>query len=71
MTPTPNLSFEEALRQLEQIVGQLEEGKLPLEESLRLYEEGQALSTHCQTLLEQATLRVEALTADGEIVEVS
>ena len=71
MTPTPNLSFEEALRQLEQIVGQLEEGKLPLEESLRLYEEGQALSTHCQTLLEQATLRVEALTAHGEIVEVS
>lgn len=71
MTPTPNLSFEEALRQLEQIVGQLEEGKLPLEESLRLYEEGQALSIHCQTLLEQATLRVEALTADGEIVEVS
>ena len=71
MAQSLNLSFEEALRQLEQIVGQLEEGKLPLEESLRLYEEGQALSTHCQTLLEQATLRVEALTADGEIVEVS
>lgn len=65
------LTFEEALRQLEQIVAQLEAGNLPLEESLHLYEQGQQISTYCQQLLEKASLRVEALTADGEIVTIN
>lgn len=64
-----NLSFEEALKELEQTVGRLEAGDLTLEESLALFERGQKLSRHCQAILAQAQLRVEVLTADGEIVE--
>ncbi len=64
-----DLSFEEALQQLEQTVAQLEAGDLTLEESLALFEQGQKLSAYCQSVLEQAQLRVEVLTADGEIVE--
>lgn len=65
-----SLSFEEALRELQTIVNQLEEGELTLEESLALYERGQALSKTCQKYLEEAHLRVEALTEDGEIIEI-
>lgn len=64
-----DLSFEEALQELEQTVARLEAGDLTLEESLALFEQGQKLSAHCQYVLEQAQLRVEVLTADGEIVE--
>lgn len=64
-----NLSFEEALKELEQTVGRLEAGDLTLEESLALFEHGQKLSNHCQAILAQAQLRIEVLTADGEIVE--
>jgi exodeoxyribonuclease VII small subunit len=65
------LSFEEALAELEEIVTRMEDGELSLEESLGLYERGQALARHCNRHLETATLRVEQLTATGEIVEVS
>lgn len=65
------LAFEKALSALEQIVNQLEEGSLSLEESLKLFEHGQRLAAHCNHLLETATLRVERLTADGEIVDIS
>ena len=65
------LSFEDALRELEQTVAQLEEGELSLEESLKLYERGQTLAALCQKTLEEAALRVEALTEDGEIIEIS
>lgn len=65
---TEELSFEEALRTLEETVGKLENGELSLDEALTLFERGQALVTHCQQALEAASLRVEALTADGEIV---
>jgi len=65
------LNFEEALARLDEIVGKLEVGELTLEESLALFEEGQLLARRCTELLEHAELKVEALTADGEIVEVS
>lgn len=65
------LPFETALRKLEETITKLEAGELSLEESLKLYEQGQALATHCHHLLEQASLRVEQLTSDGEIVTVS
>lgn len=68
---TQQLSFEEALQELEQIVLQLETGDLSLEASLALFERGQQLTTHCNQLLDTARLRVEQLTEDGEIVEVS
>ena len=63
-----DLSFEEALRNLEEIVSRLEMGDLTLEESLALFEQGQKLARHCSSQLEAATLRVEQLTGDGEII---
>ncbi len=70
MPPITELTFEAALKELEATVARLESGDLTLEESLTLYERGQQLATHCQAQLEQATLRVEQLSADGEIVEL-
>lgn len=62
------LSFEAALAELEETVGRLEAGDLTLEAALALFERGQQLASHCSRQLEQATLRVEMLTAEGEIV---
>lgn len=70
MTPVIELTFEAALKELEETVNKLENGDLTLDESLVLYERGQQLASHCQAQLEQATLRVEQLTGDGEIVEL-
>lgn len=64
------LSFEEALQELETIVSRLETGDLSLEESLALFEQGQRLARYCSEQLEAATLRVEQLTNDGEIISV-
>ncbi len=64
------LSFEEALVELEQTVAQMESGNLTLEASLLLFERGQLLATHCGRLLDEAQLRVEQLTDDGEVVAV-
>ncbi|NJN82537.1 MAG: exodeoxyribonuclease VII small subunit [Caldilineaceae bacterium] len=55
--PTP-LSYEEAFAQLEQILATLEDGDLPLEQSLMLYEQGAELAQLCTRLLDQAELRV-------------
>ncbi|MDX1613463.1 MAG: exodeoxyribonuclease VII small subunit [Candidatus Promineifilaceae bacterium] len=64
------LGFEQALEELEQTVRELEAGDLSLEASLDLYRRGQALADRCQHILNEATLQVEQLTADGEIVEL-
>jgi exodeoxyribonuclease VII small subunit len=64
------LSFEAALRELEEIVAKLEAGDLTLEDSLTLFERGQKLAHRCNQQLDEATLRVEQLTADGEIAEL-
>jgi exodeoxyribonuclease VII small subunit len=58
---TGGLSFEEALTLLEQIVERLETGTLSLDESLREYEKGVALSRHCALYLREAEARVEML----------
>ncbi len=62
-----NLTFEKALAELESIVGKLERGDVPLEESIAMYSRGEVLRTHCETLLKQAEMRIEkiALGADG------
>ena len=62
-----NLTFEKALAELEAIVGKLERGDVPLEESIVMYSRGEVLRTHCETLLKQAEMRIEkiALGADG------
>jgi exodeoxyribonuclease VII small subunit len=64
------LSFEDAQKELEAIVSRLEAGELTLNESLALFERGQKLAAHCNKQLEQATLRIEQLTSDGEIIEL-
>jgi exodeoxyribonuclease VII small subunit len=66
-----DLTFEVALRELEETVSRLEGGDLTLEEALALFERGQKLTDHCNRLLDTAVLRVEQLTADGEIVSLA
>ncbi len=61
------LSFEQALKELEGIVSRLERGDVALEESIAIYERGEALRGHCDRVLKQAEARIEKLTfnADG------
>jgi exodeoxyribonuclease VII small subunit len=59
-------SFEASLDSLEQIVRQLEEGDLPLERSLELFEQGIRLSRECQERLSQAERRIEILLRDNQ-----
>lgn len=65
-----NMQFEDALAELEEIVGRLEHGDLTLEESLGLFERGQSLAAYCNQQLDAAKFRVEQLTEHGEIVEI-
>lgn len=55
------LSFEDALKELERIVAQLESGQALLEQSIDLYSRGALLKAHCERKLEQARLRVEQI----------
>jgi exodeoxyribonuclease VII small subunit len=64
VTKTPDLSFEAALKQLEEVVQRLEKGEPTLEESLQLYEQGIRLSRLCQQKLEEAQGKVEMLLKD-------
>ena len=59
------LTFEKALAELEQIVQKLERGDVPLEESVTIYERGEALKARCDELLRQAEARVEKITLDA------
>jgi len=63
---TDTLSFEEALRRLEAIVQQLERGDVPLEQSITLYEEGNALRAQCQRRLDMAQARIEQITSNAQ-----
>jgi len=60
------LTFEEAFKELEETVARLEDGDLPLEESLALFERGRQLSAYCSKLLEQAELKVTQLATSDE-----
>ena len=62
--------FEAALKQLEEIVQRLEKGELPLEESLKLYEEGIRLSRLCHQKLEEAEGRIEMLMKDAAYLPI-
>ena len=59
------LTFERAIEELETIVKRLEEGKVPLEESVAIYERGELLKRRCEELLRQAEARVEKITLDA------
>lgn len=56
------MSFEEALDELETIVSKLEGGQAPLQESIEIYERGEALKKHCEALLKMAEARIEKIT---------
>lgn len=62
--PPEELTFEEAFEELQEVVAGLESGETALEESLRLFERGQALADRCSRLLEKAELRLRALVPD-------
>jgi exodeoxyribonuclease VII small subunit len=66
-TDLTGVSFEKALSELEGIVARLERGDVGLEESIAIYERGEALKAHCERLLKQAEARIEKITlgADG------
>ncbi|WP_295639663.1 exodeoxyribonuclease VII small subunit [Novosphingobium sp.] len=61
-----SLSFEDALKALEDVVRKLESGEAPLDQSIALYARGDALRKHCQTRLDSAQARIEAIVADRE-----
>lgn len=61
LKPVEELTYEQALAELEALVSVLEEEQKSLEEAITLFERGQALTRHCATLLEKAQLRVQQL----------
>ncbi len=59
---TESMNFEQSLRRLDEIVRQMERGDVPLQEALKLFEEGTTLVTSCNKLLDEAELKVVQLT---------
>jgi len=55
------LTFEEAIKELTSIVGRIEQGQIPLQDSLEQYEKGMALIKHCRTILQKAEKRIEKI----------
>lgn len=55
------LSFEESIKELTNIVGKIEQGQIPLQDSLQQYERGMALIKHCRTILNMAEKRIEKI----------
>lgn len=61
-----DMSFEDALSELEGIVGRLERGDAPLEESITIYERGAKLKAHCEGKLKAAQMKVDKIVLDGQ-----
>ena len=59
------LSFEEAIKELTEIVGQIEQGQIALQDSLQQYEKGMGLIQHCRTILQEAEKRIEKISKNG------
>lgn len=66
MTDVNDMSFEEAMKELEQVVGQLERGDVALDDSIKLYERGAALKARCEAKLKEAEEKVAKITLDGQ-----
>ncbi len=64
--PVTEMSFEDAMKELESVVSRLESGDVPLEDSIKLYERGASLKAHCQKKLAEAEEKVAQITLDGE-----
>ena len=62
MTDVEEMSFEDAIKELETVVGQLERGDVALDESIALYERGAALKARCETKLKEAEEKVAKIT---------
>lgn len=60
-----SLSFEEALQRLEKIIKLMEQGEVPLEQAVTLYEEGHKLQLHCQKKLKTARLKIEKIVEEN------
>ena len=65
-TPVEEMSFEDAMRELEKVVSDLERGDVPLEQSIALYERGAQLKQRCQTKLKEAEEKVALITQEGD-----
>ena len=65
-TPVDQMSFEDAMKELEQVVSKLERGDVALDASIKLYERGADLKKRCETKLREAEEKVAALTLDGD-----
>jgi exodeoxyribonuclease VII small subunit len=64
------LSFEEAIKELTKIVGQIEQGQIALQDSLQQYEKGMGLIKHCRTILQEAEKRIEKISkTESEQIE--
>ncbi|MEL7095002.1 MAG: exodeoxyribonuclease VII small subunit [Pseudomonadota bacterium] len=61
-----DMSFEEAMKALEEVVTRLERGDVPLEESIKLYERGAELKKRCEVKLAEAEEKVRAITLDAD-----
>ena len=61
------LSYEQAFQELQNIINLLDEGQQPLEETLKIFERGQALAHHCEQLLSQAQLKVQKIAGDSDL----
>lgn len=68
---TSEQTYEQIYARMQAVVGRLESGELPLNEALALYEEGMALATICQRLLDEAELRVRELQSMGTGIHLS
>ena len=66
MSDVKKMSFEDAIKELETVVGQLERGDVALDESIALYERGAALKARCEAKLKEAEEKVAKLTLDGD-----
>lgn len=65
-TPVEEMSFEQAMAELEKVLGQLERGDVALDDSISLYERGAALKARCEAKLKEAEEKVAAITMDAE-----
>lgn len=60
------LSFEDAIKELTDIVGKIEQGEIPLQDSLEQYEKGMGLIKHCRGILQEAETRIEKISKEEE-----
>lgn len=65
-TPVSDMTFEQAMAELEQVVGKLERGDVALDDSIKLYERGAELKKRCEAKLKEAEEKVAAITLNGD-----